>query len=129
MSRLLLDTHAFLWWLTGDNRLSQTAVAAIGDEQNEIFVSSASAWEISTKYRNGKLPEAAAIATDIDSAMKSQGFNALPVNIPHGQSAGALPGPHKDPFDRMLIAQAMIERMVLVSKEEPFDAYGVTRLW
>ena len=129
MSRVLLDTHTFLWWLTGDARLSQAAVAAIGDERNEIFVSSASAWEISTKYRNGKLPQAAAIATDIESATKSQGFNGLPVNIPHGQSAGALPGPHRDPFDRLLIAQAMIEGMVLVSNEELFDAYGVKRLW
>lgn len=129
MTRLLLDTHTFLWWLTGDTRLSQTAVAAIGDEQNEIFISSASAWEISTKYRNDKLPDAAVIAIDIEAAMKSQGFNGLPVSIPHGRSAGALPGPHKDPFDRLLVAQAMIEGMVLVSNEERFDAYGVARLW
>ena len=126
MSRVLLDTHTFLWWLTGDARLSQAAVAAIGDERNEIFVSSASAWEISTKYRNGKLPEAAAIATDIESATKSQGFNGLPVNIPHSQSAGALPGAHRDPFDRMLVAQSKSEPAILVTGDALLGNYGET---
>ena len=104
--RLLLDTHALIWWLAGDPSLSASARAAIAELDNEVFVSAASAWEIATKYRIGKLPQAQ-----------------------HGQTAGSLPGPHRDPFDRMLIAQAMLADLVLVSSEAVFDRYGVRRLW
>ncbi len=127
--RLLLDTHAFLWWLAGDEALSPAARAAIADEANGVFVSAASAWEIATKHRIGKLPGVAAVIADLDGAIADQGFAALPIGVRHGQAAGALPGPHRDPFDRMLIAQAMLENLVLVSNEQPFDAYGVARLW
>ena len=127
--RLLLDTHALLWWLAGDDSLSTTAKAAIGVEDNDVFISAASAWEITTKHRLGKLPGVAAIVADLDRAIADQGFVGLPISVRHGQFAGALPGPHRDPFDRMLIAQAMLESLVLVSNEQPFDAYGVGRLW
>jgi PIN domain nuclease of toxin-antitoxin system len=127
--RLLLDTHAFLWWLAGDETLSAGARAAIADEHNEVFVSAASTWEIANKHRIGKLPGVTAIVADLDAAITDQGFTPLPINPRHGQAAGALPGPHRDPFDRMLIAQAMLENLVLVSNEQPFDAYGVARLW
>jgi PIN domain nuclease of toxin-antitoxin system len=127
--RLLLDTHAFLWWLAGDDALSAAAKSAIADEGNDIFVSAASAWEISTKHRLGKLPGVAAVVSDIERTITDQGFVGLSISLQHGQVAGALPGPHRDPVDRMLIAQAMIENLVLVSKEQPFDAYGVGRLW
>jgi PIN domain nuclease of toxin-antitoxin system len=127
--RLLLDTHALLWWLAGDERLSRPARDAIGEAANEVFVSAASAWEITTKYRIGKLPTATHLASDIDAVLRSQGFQALPITIPHAQLAGMLPGPHRDPFDRMLVAQAQAERLVLVSNEEVFDRYGVVRLW
>lgn len=127
--RLLLDTHAFLWWLAGDEALSATARMAIENEASEIFVSAASAWEIATKHRIGKLPGVTAIAADIAGTVADQGFVALAVSLRHGQVAGTLPGPHRDPFDRMLVAQAMLESLVLVSNEQPFDAYGVTRLW
>jgi PIN domain nuclease of toxin-antitoxin system len=127
--RLLLDTHAFLWWLAGDEALSAAAREAIADEANGVFISAASAWEITTKHRLGKLPGAAAIIADLDGAIVDQGFAGLPISVRHGQVAGALPGPHRDPFDRMLIAQAMLENLVLVSSEQPFDAYGVGRLW
>ncbi len=127
--RLLLDTHVFLWWLAGDEALSPAARAAIADEANGVFVSAASAWEIATKHRIGKLPGVAAVIADLDGAIADQGFAALPIGVRHGQAAGALPGPHRDPFDRMLIAQAMLENLVLVSNEQPFDAYGVARLW
>jgi PIN domain nuclease of toxin-antitoxin system len=126
---LLLDTHAFLWWLLGDVSLSASARAAIGDTRNDIFVSAASAWEITTKVRIGKLPAAVEIAKDLAASMEDQGFVPLPVSFAHGQMAGALPGPHRDPFDRMLVAQAMAGGMVLVSNEQRFDAYGVRRLW
>jgi PIN domain nuclease of toxin-antitoxin system len=127
--RLLLDTHAFLWWLAGDEALPVEARAAIADEANDIFVSAASAWEITTKYRLGKLSGAAAIVADLDAAIADQSFIGLPISVRHGQVGGALPGPHRDPFDRMLIAQAMVDHLVLVSNEQVFDAYGVGRLW
>ena len=127
--RLLLDTHAFLWWLAGSLSLSRVARAAIDDEHNDIFVSAATAWEVATKFRIGKLAEASVIAADVAGCIEDQGFFELPVTVAHGQLAGALPGPHKDPFDRMLMAQAMAENLVLVSNERLFDAYGVKRLW
>jgi len=127
--RLLLDTHALIWWLAGDARLSEPAQVAIADEGNEIFVSAASAWEITTKFRLGKLPSVAPIAADLASAIGSQGFVPLSVTLRHGQVAGALPGPHHDPFDRMLIAQAMLDNLVLVSNETRFDVFGVARFW
>jgi PIN domain nuclease of toxin-antitoxin system len=127
--RLLLDTHVLLWWLGGDDQLSAAARSAIADDGAEVMVSAASAWEITTKHRLGKLPGAAAIVPDIAGAITDQGFTELSISLRHGQVAGALPGPHRDPFDRMLIAQAMLENLVLVSNELPFDAYGVSRLW
>ena len=110
--RLLLDTHTLLWWLSGDNALSSAAKAAIGDDENDVFVSAASTLEIATKYRIGKLPGAATIANDLADVIAEQGFAALPISLRHGQEAGALPGPHRDPFDRMLIAQALAEKLV-----------------
>jgi PIN domain nuclease of toxin-antitoxin system len=127
--RLLLDTHTFLWWLGGDAALSKRACDAIADATNEIFVSAASAWEIATKHRIGKLPGVAVIVTDLDGAISDQGFHGLPISVRHGQIAGALPGAHRDPFDRMLIAQAMQETLSLVSNEHIFDRFGVARLW
>jgi len=127
--QLLLDTHAFLWWLAGDDALSSAAKMAIADEDNGIFISAASSWEITTKHRIGKLPGVAAIVADLEKAITDQGFIGLPISLRHGQVAGALPGPHRDPFDRMLIAQAMLENLVLVSNERSFDVYGVGRLW
>jgi PIN domain nuclease of toxin-antitoxin system len=127
--QLLLDTHALLWWLSGDDALSAVARTAIANEENGIFVSAASIWEIATKHRIGKLPGIAAVIADLDRVIADQGFIGLPINLRHGQVAGSLPGPQRDPFDRMLIAQAMLENLVLVSNEQPFDAYGVTRLW
>ena len=127
--RLLLDTHALLWWLAGDERLSPIAADAIGDPANKVLVSAASAWEITTKYRIGKLPTATRLASDFDAVLRSQGFKGLPITIEHAQLGGLLPGPHRDPFDRMLVAQAQIDHLVLVSNEEVFDLYGVVRLW
>jgi PIN domain nuclease of toxin-antitoxin system len=126
---LLLDTQAFLWWIAGDIALSTPARSAIGDDGNTIHVSAASAWEIATKFRIGKLPGVAPIAADLAAVLDAQGFIPLPISFLHGQTAGTLPGPLKDPFDRMLIAQAMLDGMVLVSNEQGFGAYGVRLLW
>jgi PIN domain nuclease of toxin-antitoxin system len=127
--RLLLDTHTLIWWLAGDPLLSENAKAAVVDPDNEIFVSAASAWEITTKYRIGKLPQAAALAMDVSGVLAAQGFFELPISMQHGQMAGSLLGPHRDPFDRMLIAQARLADLVLVSNEVVFDRYGIRRLW
>jgi len=127
--RLLLDTHALLWWLAGDNRLTRKVRAAIADEANEVGVSAASAWEVSTKHRLGKLPHVGPLADGFAREVAGQGFVPLDITIDHAQRAGSLPGPHADPFDRMLIAQAHAENLVLVSNEAALDRYGVTRLW
>lgn len=127
--QLLLDTHAFLWWLAGDSNLSIAAKKAIGNESNTVYVSAASAWEITTKHRLGKLPGASVVAADVAATIVDQSFVALPVSIRHGQTAGALPGPHRDPFDRMLIAQALLDMLTLVTNEQDFEFYGVSRLW
>ena len=127
--QLLLDTHAFLWWYSGSRRLSQPALQAIADDNNDVLLSAASAWEIATKYRLGKLPDAEALVLDITRAMAGQNFEELPVTVEHATRAGALPGPLRDPFDRMLIAQALARNLVLVSNETLFDRYGVRRLW
>ncbi len=94
-----------------------------------MFVSAASAWEVTTKFSIGKLPGVAAMADNLAGVLDSQGFVSLPITFVHGQATGALPGPLKDLFDRMLIAQAMLDRTVLVSSEHGFATYGVRRLW
>lgn len=127
--RLLLDTHALLWWLVDDRHLPRTAHDAIADGSNSIFVSAASAWEITTKHRIGKLTGASEIVADFDTVILGEGFRELSISVKHGRAAGMLPSLHRDPFDRMLIAQAMIEGMILVSNEQLFDSYGVPRLW
>ena len=127
--RLLLDTHAFLWWLDGDRRLPARLRATIREPANEVLVSAASVWEITTKARLGKLPGAEEVAADVPACIDSQGFVALPISARHAQRAGALPGPHRDPFDRMLIVQAQVEGVPIASNEAIFDGYGVTRLW
>lgn len=127
--RLLLDTHAFLWWLDGDRRLPLRARRLLADAGNDVLVSAASVWEIATKARLGKLPGAIAVAADVDAAIASQGFVGLPITVAHAQRAGSLPGAHRDPFDRMLIAQAQAENVPLVSNEKLFDGYGINRRW
>lgn len=128
--RLLLDTHAFLWWVFADPKLSRRARTAIEDDiENQVFVSAASAWEIATKYRIGKLPDAAIVADDVAGTLAEEGFSELSVSVRHAQRAGGFAGRHQDPFDRMLIAQAMLDDLVLVSNERVFDDYSVRRLW
>jgi len=102
---------------------------AIADEASEVFVSAASSWEIATKYRLGKLPGAATVAMGVTACLAAQGFIELPITVAHGQKAGSLAGTHRDPFDRMLIAQAIMDDLVLVSNETVFDQFGASRLW
>jgi PIN domain nuclease of toxin-antitoxin system len=127
--RLLLDTHALVWWLEGTPRLPSRISRIIADSGNVVLVSAASAWEIATKFRLGKLPSMAPMITDIEGHIRAEGFQALAVSVRHAQRAGGLPGPHEDPFDRMLIAQALEEGCTLISNEAVFDRYGVSRSW
>jgi PIN domain nuclease of toxin-antitoxin system len=127
--RLLLDTHALLWWLDGDRRLSLKARRAIASDSNAILVSAVSAWEITTKARLGKLPGAADVSDDVAGCVTSQGFLPLDITILHAQRAGRLVGAHRDPFDRMLIAQSQIEDLAIVSDDETFDEFDVRRYW
>lgn len=127
--RLLLDTHALIWWLAGDDALNRKARDAIADVANGVFVSAASAMEVATKFRIGKLPGAALLAQDFEGIVAEQGFAELPITVHHARLAGEMAIAHKDPFDRLLIAQALAEDMVLVSNEALFDAAAVKRLW
>ena len=127
--RLLLDSHTLIWWFTGDRRLSLAAREAIAEIDNDKFVSAASAWEIATKHRLGKLPLVVDLVNDFRGQMSRQSFDELPISVADGLRAGSLPGPLRDPFDRILIAQAMSEDLVLISNETVFDGYGVRRIW
>ena len=127
--QVLLDTHAFLWWLSDDPALPKIPRRLIAETANSIIVSAVSAWEIATKVRLGKLPSAADFAEDFIGYVEREGFQLLSISAAHGIRAGLLPGPHKDPFDRMLIAQAQTENLPILSNELIFDSYGIRRFW
>ena len=127
--RLLLDTHALIWLIGGSSKLSAAARKAITDTAEQTFVSAATAWEVSTKHRLGKLADAAELAQDFERILDDEGLQHLSITVRHGHLAGNLRGVNKDPFDRMLIAQALLENLTLVSNETAFDRFGVSRLW
>jgi PIN domain nuclease of toxin-antitoxin system len=127
--RLLIDAHALLWWLSDDPSLSDAARKAMARTSNVLLVSAASAWEIATKVRLGRLPAAAELAADFQGFMLREGFTTQDITADHGIRAGLLPGPHQDPFDRMLISQAQAENVPMVTNERTFEAYGVGRVW
>lgn len=121
MQRFLLDTHVFLWWLDDAPELGPHCRELIADQRNEVFISAATIWEISIKKTIGKLdaPE------DMDSIVEDEGFSKLPISLYHGQLAGSLPVLHRDPFDRMLVAQAQSEGLILMSSDENIGLYNV----
>ena len=125
--RLLLDTQIYLWYLADSRKLSTKARAAV-TSADEVFVSAASAWEIAIKARIGKL-DWPAEAGSVNDYVIGQGFRALPISLEHAERAGRLAIQHRDPFDRMLIAQALAEDLLLVSNETLFDSAGVRRHW
>ena len=126
---LLLDTHVLIWWLGSLPMLSADARDVVADPENEAFVSSASAFEIATKYRLGKLSVAAAFVDGLDEHLRREGFKPVAISLPHALAAGRLPGPHKDPFDRMLIAQARLEGFTVVTSDPIFQRYRVPVVW
>ena len=129
MTTLLLDTHAVIWWFRDDPSLSSVAHAAISDPANAVVASAASAWEITTKHRRGKLPEVAGFVDRLEEIIEADGFTTLPLSFEDARGSAFLPSYHSDPFDRMLIAQALARGWTLVSNERLFDRYGVSRLW
>jgi|ERR1700722_12514027 PIN domain nuclease of toxin-antitoxin system len=127
--RVLLDTHALLWAAFHKELLSPRARRLIQSERNEVLVSAASAWEIATKYRLGKLPFAQVLAEDFVATVSSAGYLFLSISVEHALRAGRFAGDHKDPFDRMLAAQAIHEDLAIVSNDEQLDIFRMRRVW
>ena len=126
---LLLDAHTLLWFVWDDPNLSPTAKALIEDPTNHKFVSVATCWEIAIKVGLKKLDLGEPAATFLPRELATNGFDLLGIELIHATSVEALPPHHKDPFDRLLVAQAMIEKLPVVSVDTQLDAYGITRLW
>lgn len=122
---LLLDTHIFLWWLFDDARLPAGIRCAVEDAGNAVLISAASVWEITTKFRLGKLPEAATVAKNVPLWIEKAGFKPLAVNPAHAQLSGAWEQAHRDPFDRMLAAQAKLEQAVLATVDDALSAFPI----
>lgn len=127
--RALLDSHTLLWWILNEPLLTDEAREVISENHDSILISAASAWELAIKFRLGRLPRAADLISDFSNAVESEGFQLLPVSAEHGIRSGLLPALHKDPFDRMLIAQAQAESIPIISNDKVFEHYGVRRLW
>ncbi len=127
--KLLLDTQCWLWWFSQPERLSEEAINQIADETNQVWFSVASVWEIGIKVSIGKLPLPEKIDDYISTRMIQLGARSLEITASHALQASALPLFHRDPFDRMLIAQSQIEGMTLVSADSMFDRYDVSVIW
>ena len=128
MKAILLDTHSLLWWLDNDDRLSRRAREAIQNPITQVLVSVGSLWEIAIKQQLGKL-KASNLVNNFQKELDDAGFVELPISGVHAIRAAVLPINHRDPFDRLLIAQAEIEDVPIVSRDSQFDAYGVHRVW
>ena len=127
--KALLDTHALLWWLTDDERLSVQALAIIKSPRNTVWVSPASGWELATKLRLGKLPGAERVLSKLPALVEESRLGVLPITLAHALSAGSLNHAHRDPFDRMLAAQAMAEHMTLVTSDSACKTLGAETIW
>jgi PIN domain nuclease of toxin-antitoxin system len=128
VTRILLDTHALIWWLEGGAKLSPAARLAIANPEATVLVSAASAWEIAIKQQAGKfrVPD---LVKDFQGRLQKEGFTELPISIEHAVKAGALPGSHKDPFDRVLIAQSQVENAAMITRDSLFRKYAVQCIW
>lgn len=129
MPRLLLDTHALLWWLSKNPLLPVSAQNKIRSTDTTVLVSAASVWEIATKFRLGKLDVDREVVENFLYYLDQEEFQTIAVTASHGIRAGLLPGPQKDPFDRMLLAQALSENVPILSNDQALDGYGVIRWW
>ncbi len=127
--KILLDTQCWLWMQTAPERFSAPALRLVEDAGNRLFLSSASSWEIAIKYRLGKLPLPAAPSTYVPERMSASGVEALPIEHAHALHVAELPQHHRDPFDRLLIAQAELEKLPLLTVDKQLEPYGVEILW
>jgi len=127
--RLLLDTQCWLWWFAQPEKLNEQIIDQIADDANEVWFSVASVWEIGIKVAIGKLPLPEPIDSYISTRMAQMGARSLEINAAHALQVAALPLHHRDPFDRMLIAQAQVEKMMLVSADAMFNQYDISLLW
>ena len=125
----LLDSHVLLWWWFDPDRLSVPVLALIADPQTPVLVSAATVWELSLKHHQGKLPELAQAIADLAGLLQADGFQPLPIALAHGLRAGAYSQPHRDPFDRMLAAQAELERLVLLTADQQLATFPCRTLW
>ena len=127
--RLLLDTHSFVWFIEGSPRLSSRARELIEADAAEVYVSSATGWEIATKHRLGKLPNVEALVMDFEGAVLRAGMTGLAITLRHAAMAGSLTGDHRDPFDRILSAQSLCDNLIFISNDEILDRFGISRIW
>jgi PIN domain nuclease of toxin-antitoxin system len=125
----LLDSHVLLWWWFDPDRLSAPVQALIADPETPVLVSAATVWELSLKHHQGKLPELAQAIGDLPGLLKADGFEPLPIGLAHGLRAGVYSQPHRDPFDRMLAAQAELERLVLLTADQQLSTFPCRTLW
>ena len=126
---LLLDTHTLLWWLLQPSRLSAQARKFVANRQNDIWVSAATGWEVLTKQRIGKLPSIGGLAANLFREIQEEGFQPLSITFAHACLAGSFTQAHRDPFDRVLAAQSLLENLRLVSADAAFDQFGIERVW
>ena len=127
--RLLLDTHAFLWWVDDNRRLSRKARSAIASREHTCYLSLASVWEMAIKASMDRLSLPSGVDRFVSEQLAANEFEALPIDLRHSGEVARLPFHHRDPFDRLLIAQAMAEGMSILGADSAFDAYAITRLW
>lgn len=128
-ARLLLDTHTFIWWATGDRRLSNSVVAALSDVSSEVILSVVTPWEIAIKHASGRLTLQRPVKQLVAEQVARHRYTTLPVRLEHVLEVAELPSHHGDPFDRLLVAQARVEGMMLVSRDTAMRAYDVPVLW
>ncbi len=127
--KLLLDTHIFIWYVTDIQRLSVTVRTLVDDSDNEILLSTASIWEMAIKHNTGKLSFGLPFKVFIQQQLNFNDINLLNINLDHIDVVTTLPLHHRDPFDRLLIAQSMVEQIPILSANSTFDAYFIQRLW
>jgi len=125
----LLDSHALLWWWFDPDRLSTAVRELLGDPATPVLVSAASVWELSLKHHQGKLPELSGAIADLPGLLQADGFEGLPISLAHGLRAGGYGQPHRDPFDRMLAAQAELDRLVLLTADPQLSTFPCQTLW
>jgi len=127
--RFIVDTHTLIWWWSNHPNLPSRLRDILGDSENSVYVSAATGWEMATKVRSGRLPEMVEPVAHFDESVVGDGFHHLAVRYDHGVRAGLLPGEHRDPFDRLIAAQALIEGLTVITRDPALAAFGCAVIW